>query len=224
MADDAESGAFSLGDSLSHQLRRALQLAEAAFAAKVDARKLTLRQFALLAAAGERAGQSQSELVRATGIDRSTLADMIRRLQDQGLIDRETSALDARAKSVRLSEAGRIALAEALPAARAADEALAGALAKDDRKPFRRALKVLSKAALAVIDPAPPQLAASALKPKKGQKAKKAEKPGKTVAPPEAIPKPKKSRAKAQGAEKSGKLKAEKPLADKKSAAKGKKH
>ena len=41
---------------------------------------VTLRQTVLLAAIAEKEGASQSDLVRATGVDRSTLAEMMARI------------------------------------------------------------------------------------------------------------------------------------------------
>ena len=49
---------------------------------------------------------AQTDLVRATGIDRSTLADLVARMTTKGLLERERSTIDARAKAVKLSEAG----------------------------------------------------------------------------------------------------------------------
>ena len=79
----------------------------------------------MLAAADEREGATQADLVRITGIDRSTLADMARRMMGKGLLERERSALDARANAVRLTAAGREAsLREARPKMTAADARL----------------------------------------------------------------------------------------------------
>ena len=58
------------------------------------------------AAIAENPGLSQSDLVRATGIDRSTLADMMNRMQKRGWVLRTASVSDARALSVRLAAAG----------------------------------------------------------------------------------------------------------------------
>jgi len=62
--------------------------------------------------------------VRITGIDRSTLADMARRMIGKNLLERHRSNVDARANAVRLTEAGREALAAARPKMAAADSRL----------------------------------------------------------------------------------------------------
>jgi hypothetical protein len=63
-----------------HLLRRCQQNAVEIFAQEVGEDGLTPRQFALLLTVHQRPGLMQTELVRLTGIDRSTLAEMTRRL------------------------------------------------------------------------------------------------------------------------------------------------
>ncbi len=144
----ASSGApYLLSDSPAHLLRRAQQFASEIFVRAGFADGVTLRQTVVLAAAAEMDGASQSDLVRATGVDRSTLADMIARMEQRGLVSRASSAADGRAKSVKLTEAGRRRLAGALPALRMVDETLIAALPKTRRKGLRSALGALAEAA-----------------------------------------------------------------------------
>jgi DNA-binding MarR family transcriptional regulator len=101
----------------------------------------------VLAAIFESPGLSQSDLVRATGIDRSTLADMMNRLDKRGLIARTESASDARAYSVRLSASGASILAAAKQHARAADAAILDLLTGPKRRAFLNTLTKLSRLA-----------------------------------------------------------------------------
>ena len=117
----AKGGVAVLDRSPSHLLHRALQRALDIYVEEFGEGGITQRQFAVLAAADEREGATQADLVRITGIDRSTLADMARRMIGKGLLERERSNIDARANAVRLTEAGRAALAEARPKMAAAD-------------------------------------------------------------------------------------------------------
>jgi DNA-binding MarR family transcriptional regulator len=117
-------GAGALDRSPSHLLHRALQRALDIYAEEFGQGAITQRQFAVLAAAAEQEGATQADLVRTTGIDRSTLADMASRMIAKGLLERERSALDARANAVRLTGAGRTALEEARPKMAAADSRL----------------------------------------------------------------------------------------------------
>jgi len=131
-----ERAPFALNSSPSHLLHRAQQVASIKSAAALKAAGITLRQFSVLAAVAEAEGASQSRLVEATGIDRSTLADMVQRMEDSALISREKSETDARAKAVMLTDKGRDALAIAAPAVRDADDALLAALPKSRRGTF----------------------------------------------------------------------------------------
>ena len=119
-----KGGIAALDQSPSHLLHRALQRALDIYAEEFGEGGITQRQFAVLAAADDREGPTQADLVRITGIDRSTLADMARRMIAKGLLERERSNVDARANAVRLTDAGREALAEARPKMAVADARL----------------------------------------------------------------------------------------------------
>ena len=138
---------FRLSRSPSHLLRRAQQFASEIFLQAGLLDGVTLRQSVVLAAIAEGTVRSQSDLVRATGVDRSTLADMIARMEKKGLIARSTALEDGRAKSVQLTASGRARLEEALPAMRQVDEALLEALPRNRRNAFRETLSVLAGAA-----------------------------------------------------------------------------
>ncbi|MDX2238013.1 MAG: MarR family winged helix-turn-helix transcriptional regulator [Hyphomonadaceae bacterium] len=146
-SDDEPSVEFALSRSPTHMLHRAQQLAADHFAAAMGDTTLTLRQFAVLAAAAEKPGRSQTDLVRATGVDRSTLADMILRMEKRGFLVREEHAADGRANAISLTAAGRAMLALAAPHARDADDVLLGVLPKGKRKTFQDLLARLAKAA-----------------------------------------------------------------------------
>jgi DNA-binding MarR family transcriptional regulator len=144
MSDLPESEPYRLATSPSHLLHRAEQLAADRFMQLVGG-TITLRQFAVLAAIAESPGLSQSDLVRATGVDRSTLADMMNRMEQRNWITRTASVSDARAHSVRLATAGATILAAATHHARAADAAILDLLPRTKRKAFLGTLTKLSK-------------------------------------------------------------------------------
>lgn len=165
-----------LADSPSHLMHRVLQLALDIYAEEAGPDGLTQRQFAVLEAVSARSGLTQTDLVKATGIDRSTLADLVARMTAKGLLERERSALDARAKAVRLSEAGQAALEAARPRVVAADKRILALLPKARREGFLDLLTSLTDAA----DAAPEQARAEARVAKKAAKeARKAEKAAK---------------------------------------------
>jgi DNA-binding MarR family transcriptional regulator len=142
----AHAADFRLSESPAHLLRRAQQYASGIFH-QAGLSGVTLRQSVVLAAIAEAEGRSQSELVKATGIDRSTLADMIARMERRGLVTRMKSEGDARAKAVSLTKTGREKLEEALPAMRGVDEALSDTLPRNRRVAFREMLGSLATAA-----------------------------------------------------------------------------
>jgi DNA-binding MarR family transcriptional regulator len=147
MAKKQKSSDGGLSQSVTHLLHRVLQLALDYHAEASGPAGLTQRQFTVLAAAGASDGVSQSDLVRATGIDRSTLADLVARMIAKGLLERERSSTDARANTVRLSEAGRIALVEAGKPAAKSDSRLLDLLPSKKRETFLKTLATLAAAA-----------------------------------------------------------------------------
>ena len=98
---------FDLSTSLFHLLHRAAQTADDLFEGSSKQKSLTSRQFIVLAAIAQNDGLSQTQIVELTGIDRSTMAEIVLRLKRKGLIGRQRNRLDARAYSVRITAPGR---------------------------------------------------------------------------------------------------------------------
>jgi DNA-binding MarR family transcriptional regulator len=88
-------------------------------------------------------GLSQTGLVGLTGIDRSTLADVVQRLQRKGLLHRRRTKEDARAYSVKLTDAGRRVLATAAPLTTRVDRRILDALPANRREEFMDALATI---------------------------------------------------------------------------------
>ena len=117
---------IALHETPGHLLRRAQQRAVDLFVQAVGEQGLRPPQFALLLAACQNPQANQSELVRLTGIDRSTAADMITRLAGRGLIRRVRTEADGRANRLSVTAAGVAALeAAADRVARAQDDIVA---------------------------------------------------------------------------------------------------
>ena len=142
-----------LDDSVLHLLHRAGQVADDLFAKEIADDALTPRQYAVLAVLAQKQTASQTDIDEATGIDRSTLADIVRRLVERGLLARKRSKLDARAYDVRLTTAGQNALKAAQPAVGRVEERMLRLLPAAKRAEFVDALSQLVRA-LAVREPA----------------------------------------------------------------------
>ena len=136
---------MGLETSAVHLLHRAGQRAGDVFSDEMSRIKLTPRQYAVLVSVAENEGLSQTGLVERTGIDRSTLADIIRRMLRKGLLQRKRTKEDARAYSVRLTEEGRQLLDAAAPGAARSEERLLAALPSDQRAAFISALASIVK-------------------------------------------------------------------------------
>jgi DNA-binding MarR family transcriptional regulator len=119
-----------------HLLHRAGQCAGDIFHAEMKGGGLTPRQLAVLVTVSLNEGLSQTGLVERTGIDRSTLADIVRRMQRKGLLQRRRTKEDARAYAVKLTDEGRRVLRTAEPLAKRVDERILEALPARQRDQF----------------------------------------------------------------------------------------
>ncbi len=171
--ETTHSAEFRLSDSPSHLLRRAQQYVSESFLKTTLADTVTLRQSVVLAAIAESEGLSQTELVEATGVDRSTLAEMIARMEKKGLVARSAARGDGRAKSVSLTETGRSALAEALPAMMAVDTALLDMLPRNRRRSFADTLEIIVQKASEAGSAEDAAARKAALRKPKGKKSRK---------------------------------------------------
>ncbi len=105
---------------------------------------LTQRQFTVLIAVDQNEGVSQTALVKMTGIDRSTLADLVARLLAQGYLQRRRTKDDGRTNSVRITSAGKRMLKLAQPGADEVDKQVLAVVPVSHRKPFAEALTLLA--------------------------------------------------------------------------------
>lgn len=132
MARDISSN--RLDRSPLHLLHRVGQCAAEVFQAELGPGDLTPRQYAVLLTVSTNEGLSQTHLVERTGIDRSTLADTVRRMLKKGLLQRRRTKEDARAYAVKLTDEGWRVLKSAEPLARKVDERILSALTPNQRE------------------------------------------------------------------------------------------
>jgi DNA-binding MarR family transcriptional regulator len=138
-----------------HLLHRAGQAADSIFAAEMG--DLTPRQLAVLITVSHNEGASQTGLVERTGIDRSTLAELVKRMQKKGLLQRRRTKEDARAYAVKLTDEGRRVLRTAEPLGQRIDKRVLNALPEGRSALFLGALETIVEALqhVAVPKPAP---------------------------------------------------------------------
>ncbi len=126
-----------------HLLHRAGQCAADVFQAEMETGDITPRQFAILLTVSHNEGLSQTHLVEKTGIDRSTLADIVRRLLKKGLLQRRRTKDDARAYAVKLTDEGVKLLKSAEPMAKRVDDRILEALPLNQRARFIQDLNTI---------------------------------------------------------------------------------
>jgi DNA-binding MarR family transcriptional regulator len=140
------NGSFELAEAPSHLMRRCEQYFADLYAREAGARELTRSQFTVLCALEHNEGVSQTALVEMTGIDRSTLAEMVRRMLERSLISRKRTETDLRANAVAITQGGRKALRSARAAADRAERALLEPLPAAERAKFVKYLAAIAAA------------------------------------------------------------------------------
>lgn len=123
-----------------HLIRRAQQIAVSIFLEECAPVDLTPVQYAALVAVRENPGIDATRLSALVAFDRSTLGNVLERMETKGLILRSGSKEDKRVKALHLSPKGELALKEVEPLARRAQERILGPLAPEDREIFMRML------------------------------------------------------------------------------------
>jgi MarR family transcriptional regulator, lower aerobic nicotinate degradation pathway regulator len=137
---------FNLDNSPAHLLRRATQYANDVYSNEVGDDALTARQFTVLLTVDGHEGLSQTELVNMTGIDRSTLADMIGRMINKDLLRRRRTEDDARANSVSITPTGKRALSTVLGRVKRAEDRVLAPLPSGRRSDFLKMLTLIADA------------------------------------------------------------------------------
>ncbi|MGE8943997.1 MarR family winged helix-turn-helix transcriptional regulator [Leptospira interrogans] len=137
---------FALADSPLHLLHRVSQIADEIFSQHTANLEVTSRQFIVLQAIDAARKTNQQKLVRRTGIDRSTLADIVRRLAKQGMVQRERSEDDAREYVVSLTDKARAILQAVQSAQETIETELLKPLPAGYRRDLLRSLQTIAKA------------------------------------------------------------------------------
>jgi DNA-binding MarR family transcriptional regulator len=132
-----------LEDSPLHLLHRLRQCAGELFHSEMNGIDLTARQYVVLVAASQKDGLSQQEIIDSTGIDRSTISQVVQLMIRKGLLKRRRAKSDARAYAITLSEHGHDVLKAAEPIVRRIDETLISALPPERAAEFIDSLRTI---------------------------------------------------------------------------------
>ncbi len=126
-----------------HLARRFQQIAVAVFHAEVEAVgcDLTPVQYSALLAISRHPGIDQITLAGLIAYDRTTITGVVDRLERKGLVTREVSGVDRRARTLRLTQDGGRTLCQIQPAVDAAQEVLLSGLSPAEAERFMGLLR-----------------------------------------------------------------------------------
>jgi DNA-binding MarR family transcriptional regulator len=142
-ADGRLSAGSEFYESAGHQVRRAHQIATALFAEELARYDLTPLQFAALTAINDAADLDATRVSRIIALDRSTLGNVLERIESKGWIAREYRDTDKRTKRLALTPAGRALLAEVAPAIKRSRAAFLDVLEPAEADQLRKLLSKL---------------------------------------------------------------------------------
>jgi len=128
-----------------HLVRRLHQIATALFAEECVAFELTPIQYAALAAVRSNEGLDATRVSELISLDRSTVGDVLFRMEKKGWLERYASPQDRRVKLLRLTEAGDEVLAQVGGPVLRVQERLLDPLAPDTRATFLHLLSQLAE-------------------------------------------------------------------------------
>ena len=126
-----------------HLIRRAHQISSALFAEECGAFDLTSVQYAALVAIRTNPGVDATRLSSLIAFDRSTLGDVLERLEAKGWVVRSPSPSDKRVKLLALTPEGHQVLREVEAAVERVQERLLAPLAPEQRATLVRLLAQL---------------------------------------------------------------------------------
>ncbi|MGE0581968.1 MAG: MarR family winged helix-turn-helix transcriptional regulator [Steroidobacteraceae bacterium] len=109
---------------------------------------LSIPEWRVVAALGERAGMSAAEVAARTAMDKVAVSRAVAALQRAGRIVRATSTRDRRRSALRLSRAGATVYAKVAPYALAYEAALLASLDLRERDALERLLDKLTRRAV----------------------------------------------------------------------------
>jgi MarR family transcriptional regulator, lower aerobic nicotinate degradation pathway regulator len=126
-----------------HLIRRLQQISFAIFMDEARTFDVTPVQYSAIFAISNQPGIDQTALCHMIAFDRSTIGDVVTRLERKKLIRRQNGPLDRRTKSLYVTPLGRRLLRDIAPAVAATQRLILAPLAAGERDAFMRMLKTL---------------------------------------------------------------------------------
>ena len=143
MAKRAAPAPVDLESLPGHHIRRLHQIAVAIFLQETESHGLTPVQYAALQTVANAPGTDQRTLAGRIGLDTSTVAGVVDRLEARALLQRNASLQDKRVRLLTLTAAGIDLLQTVEPAMRLAQQRILAPLPRAERAEFMRMLRVL---------------------------------------------------------------------------------
>jgi len=141
---DGSTPPAALSDSTGFLMSWCAVRSRGAFAHALDELGLRPPQFLIMSVIDAEPGLTQQALVTATGIDPSTMVQMLDGLQEAGWAERRPHPTDRRKRAVHLTDDGKATLARARQEAARAAEATFAPLSADERVQLHALLRKLA--------------------------------------------------------------------------------
>jgi len=126
-----------------HLIRRLHQISFALFVDQAKAFDITPVQYAALAAINNHPGIDQTALSNVIAFDRTTIGDVVGRLEKKKLIKRLNGAVDRRTKSLHITPLGERLIKQIEPAVASTQRQILAPLKPSERNAFLHMLKHL---------------------------------------------------------------------------------
>lgn len=126
-----------------HLIRRLQQISVAIFMAEAGQFDITPVQYSALLAVRNHPGIDQTTLMQIVAFDRSTIGEVVERLQTKNLVRRAVSASDRRARVLYITAAGEQLLAIIEPLDLAVQRLILEPLTRAERTQFLRMMRKL---------------------------------------------------------------------------------
>lgn len=141
----ATAETYDLSEKSCHLIRLALKRAYDIFLEEVGSGGLTPPQFSVVLAVYQNPRIKQYDLVKLTGSDRSTVAELVGRLVARGFLVRKRLKDDQRVNRLLTTEEGEASLRSTISGAALAEQRLIAPIPEDKREDFIDCLKLITE-------------------------------------------------------------------------------